>query len=59
MTDLVNAHQGFRLKGWFKPSVAENGVTQETFSVHVCYLALNGTMTDDQKNLMNKNGKFR
>ena len=27
----VNAKQGFRLKGCFKPAVSGNGVTQETF----------------------------
>ena len=57
VTDLVNSDQGFRLKGWFKPAVAENGVTQETFSIHACYLAINGSMTDEQKLQMYKNGK--
>ena len=57
VTDLVNAQQGFRLKGWFKPAVAENSFTQETFSIHICYLAPKGTMTEEME--IYENGNFR
>ena len=35
VANLVNAEQGFRLKGWFKPGVTENGVTKETSSLRM------------------------
>lgn len=45
------------MKGWFKPAVTENGVTQETFSLHVCYMAANEELTADQKKAIYKDGK--
>ena len=48
LTELVNNSQGFRIKGWFKPAIAENGITQETFSLHACFLAPNGPLTEEQ-----------
>ena len=48
LTELVNNSQGFRIKGWFKPAVADNGVTQETFSLHACFLAPGGPLTEEQ-----------
>ena len=48
LTELVNKSQGFRIKGWFKPAVADNGVTQEIFSLHACFLAPAGPLTEEQ-----------
>ena len=55
---LVNAKQGFRMKGWFKPAVTENGITQETFSLHVCYLAPNGPLLPSQRAALYKDGNI-
>ena len=52
----VNQLQGFRIKGWFKPAVTENGITQETFSLHVCYLCPNSPLTEIQKEKVYKEG---
>ena len=56
VANLVNNEQGFRLKGWFKPAVTDNGVTQETFSLHVCSLAPNGQLTEEEKRQMYRDG---
>ena len=52
----INQLQGFRIKGWFKPAVTENGITQETFSLHVCYLCPNSPLTDIEKEKVYKEG---
>ena len=52
----INQLQGFRVKGWFKPAVTENGITQETFSLHVCYLCPNSPLTEIQKEKVYKEG---
>ena len=58
LTELVNNSQGFQIKGWFKPAVTDNGVTQETFSVHACFLAPNGPLTEQQLQAVYSNDMF-
>ena len=52
LVESVNSNQGFRIKGWFKPAITENGVTQEIFTVHACYMAPNEALTPNQRRKM-------
>ena len=50
MVQSVN-EQGFKLKGWFKPVVTEIGVTQDSLSLHVCYLMPSTPLTKKQQKI--------
>ena len=56
MVETINNHQGFRIKGWLKPSLNEEGVTQMDFTLHVCFLQPEGDLTEFQKTLIYMGG---
>ena len=50
--EAVNIGQGFRVKGWFKPSINENKTTAESYSFHICYLMPRSPLTSAQSHLV-------
>ena len=45
----VNAGDGWRVKGWFKPAVSEQDTVAETYAIHICSLAPNNQLTFAQQ----------
>ena len=48
MVGLVNAGEGFRISGWFKPASDEEGTAVENKNFHVTALHPEGPLTDQQ-----------
>ena len=48
MVENIDAEQGFRIKGWFKPAVNENDSVAEEFVFHISYLQPNEPLTEEQ-----------
>ena len=48
MVGLVNAGEGFRISGWFKPASDEEGTAAEHKNFHVACLYPEAALTDEQ-----------
>ena len=47
MCTRINGNGGFIIKGWFKPSMTEEGATQDVKRIHICQMTNNNALTDE------------